>query len=209
MTCHVESEKEAGVELRNRRKRSLHDIINSSELLEARLTPKHVSYFNNKLSFCLSDFKKFIYGSFIHCWLYWVCTAAQGFSITVAGFSLQWLLCCRAQPLGCGLSNCGSWAWWPLGLWNLPGPRTEPVSPALAGRFLTTGPPGKTCSSDLVLFFLQSTSQWILDHTMAKPEIEPSCPTMQCSVRSSSQQDVAAVIYMLAAKPTKKNGNSV
>ena len=39
---------------------------------------------------------------------------------------------------------------------------------------------------------------------MAKPEIEPSCPTMQCSVRSSSQQDVAAVIYMLAAKPTKK-----
>ena len=25
------------------------------------------------------------------------------------------------------------------GLWNLPGPGIEPVSPALAGRFLTTG----------------------------------------------------------------------
>ena len=56
MTCHVESEKEAGVELRNGRKRSLYDIINSSELLEARFTPKHVSYFSNKLSFCLGDF---------------------------------------------------------------------------------------------------------------------------------------------------------
>ena len=29
------------------------------------------------------------------------------------------------------------------GMWNLPGPGLEPVSPALAGGFLTTGPPGK------------------------------------------------------------------
>ena len=28
-------------------------------------------------------------------------------------------------------------------MWNLPRPGTEPVFPALAGRFLTTGPPGK------------------------------------------------------------------
>ena len=27
--------------------------------------------------------------------------------------------------------------------WNLPGPGTEPMSPTLAGRFLTNGPPGK------------------------------------------------------------------
>ena len=32
----------------------------------------------------------------------------------------------------------------PCGMWDLPGPGTEPVSPALAGRFLTTGPPGKS-----------------------------------------------------------------
>ena len=30
------------------------------------------------------------------------------------------------------------------GMWDLPGPGLEPVSPALAGRFLTTAPPGKS-----------------------------------------------------------------
>ena len=29
-------------------------------------------------------------------------------------------------------------------MWDLPGPGIEPVSPALAGEFLTTVPPGKT-----------------------------------------------------------------
>ena len=29
------------------------------------------------------------------------------------------------------------------GMWNLPRSRIEPVSPALAGRFLSTVPPGK------------------------------------------------------------------
>ena len=28
-------------------------------------------------------------------------------------------------------------------MWDLPGPGIEPVSPALAGGFLTTEPPGK------------------------------------------------------------------
>ena len=28
-------------------------------------------------------------------------------------------------------------------MWDLPGPELEPVSPALAGGFLTTAPPGK------------------------------------------------------------------
>ena len=28
-------------------------------------------------------------------------------------------------------------------MWDLPGPGIKPMSPALAGRFLTTGPPGK------------------------------------------------------------------
>ena len=30
------------------------------------------------------------------------------------------------------------------GMWGLPGPGMEPTSPALADRFLTTGPPGKS-----------------------------------------------------------------
>ena len=28
---------------------------------------------------------------------------------------------------------------------DLPGPGSEPISPALASRFLTTGPPGESC----------------------------------------------------------------
>ena len=41
------------------------------------------------------------------------------------------------------LSSCGSRAWLLRGTWDLPRPGLEPVSPALAGRFLTTAPPGK------------------------------------------------------------------
>ena len=41
------------------------------------------------------------------------------------------------------LSSCGSRAQLLCGMWDLPRPGLEPVSPALAGRFLTTAPPGK------------------------------------------------------------------
>ena len=34
------------------------------------------------------------------------------------------------------------------GMWDLPGPGIESVSPALAGGFLTTVPPGKSLSTD-------------------------------------------------------------
>ena len=40
------------------------------------------------------------------------------------------------------LSNCGSRAELLRGMWDLPRPGLEPVSPALAGRFSTTPPPG-------------------------------------------------------------------
>ena len=54
------------------------------------------------------------------------------------------------------LSSCGSRAQ-PLcyGMWDLPRPGLEPVSPALAGRFSTTAPPGKPPSTD----FLKRLSQ--------------------------------------------------
>ena len=41
------------------------------------------------------------------------------------------------------LSNCGSQAQLLCGMWDPPRPGLEPVSPALAGRFSTTAPPGK------------------------------------------------------------------
>ena len=41
------------------------------------------------------------------------------------------------------LSSCGSRVQLLRGMWDLPRPGLEPVSPALAGRFSTTAPPGK------------------------------------------------------------------
>ena len=41
------------------------------------------------------------------------------------------------------LSNCGSRAQLLRGMWDIPRQGLEPVSPALAGRFSTTAPPGK------------------------------------------------------------------
>ena len=52
------------------------------------------------------------------------------------------------------LSNCGSRAQPLHGMWNLPRPGLEPTSPALAGRFSTTAPPGKPQNKLLVLLNL-------------------------------------------------------
>ena len=41
------------------------------------------------------------------------------------------------------LSNCGSRAQLLRDIWDLPRPGLEPMSPALAGIFSTTAPPGK------------------------------------------------------------------
>ena len=50
------------------------------------------------------------------------------------------------------LSSCGSRAQLLLGMWDLPRPGLEPVSPALAGRFSTTAPPGKPLPKSYVEF---------------------------------------------------------
>ena len=47
----------------------------------------------------------------------------------------------------CRLSNCGSRAQLLRGMWDLPRPGLEPMSPALAGRLSTTAPPGKPQSA--------------------------------------------------------------
>ena len=48
---------------------------------------------------------------------------------------------CGVWTLEHGLSSCVQ-ALLLRGMWNLPGPRIKPMSPTLAGRFLTTGLPG-------------------------------------------------------------------
>ena len=54
----------------------------------------------------------------------------------------------RAQDCGLQtperkLRNGAAWAQLLLGIWTLPGPGIEPMSPVLAGRFFTTEPPGR------------------------------------------------------------------
>ena len=68
------------------------------------------------------------------------------------------IFCCGAQALGvwasagaaCGLSSCGTWALLLRGMWKLPSPGIEPMSPALADGFLSTESPGKSSPSILV-----------------------------------------------------------
>ena len=47
------------------------------------------------------------------------------------------------------LTSCGSRAQLLRDMWDLPRPGLEPVSPALAGRFSTTAPPGKPLKTNL------------------------------------------------------------
>ena len=58
---------------------------------------------------------------------------------------------CLSQALERRLNNCGAQAQSLCGMWDLPGPGIEPVSPALAGGFLTAEPQEKPC-------------RWILNH---------------------------------------------
>ena len=58
--------------------------------------------------------------------------------------------CCGAQALECvGFSAGDAWVQFPHATWKLPRAGTEPVSPALAGRFLTTRSPEKSLTSYL------------------------------------------------------------
>ena len=121
----------------------------------------------------------FLMNLFIYFWLCWVFVAARAFlQLQRAGATLccgarashcGGFSCCRAWALGaqasvvvarrlssCGsralerrVSSCGAQAQLLRGMWDLPGPGLEPVSPALAGRFLTTAPPGKSLSLPL------------------------------------------------------------
>ena len=60
----------------------------------------------------------------------------------------------------CRLSNCGSRDQLLRGMWDLPRPGLEPVSPASAGRLSTTAPPGKPliCLPDSSLSVLRNVT---------------------------------------------------
>ena len=52
------------------------------------------------------------------------------------------------------LSSCDARAYLLRGMWDLPRPGREPVSPALAGRLSTTAPPGKPSPLIFILTIL-------------------------------------------------------
>ena len=60
------------------------------------------------------------------------------------------------------LSNCGSRTQLLHGTWDLPRPGLESMSPALAGRFSTTAPPGKPHGLFLTLYSPEELSHQIL-----------------------------------------------
>ena len=70
------------------------------------------------------------------------------------------------------LSNCGSQAQLLRGMWDLPRPGLEPMSPALAGRFSTTAPPGKPLcgyfKATVVTELLSELTQRLPEHKRVK-----------------------------------------
>ena len=58
---------------------------------------------------------------------------------------------CGSQALEHRLNSCGAQAYLVRGMWDLPGSGIKPMSPASAGGFFTTEPPGKPLSSLLLI----------------------------------------------------------
>ena len=104
-------------------------------------------------------------GLFCWAWAFSSCGERGLLFIVVHGLLIAVAsLCCRTWALGtqasvvvahglsiCGsralehrLSSCGAQAYLLRSMWDLPGPGFEPVSPTLAGGFLTTVPPEKS-----------------------------------------------------------------
>ena len=84
-------------------------------------------------------------GSFSYVWLSLVSargllSSCSGRTSPCCGFSWSW----SAGSGHVGFSSCGVHAWLLHDMWNLPGPGIELMSSALAGRFLSTEPPGKS-----------------------------------------------------------------
>ena len=117
-------------------------------------------------SFFFFNINLFIYLFIFGC--FWFFVAVCGFlKLRRAGATLRcsvWashcsgFCCCGARALGArasvvvarGLGSCGTRGQLPSGMWDLPRPGLEPMSPALAGGFLSTVPPGKP--NPLLLF---------------------------------------------------------
>ena len=147
-------------------------------------------------------FYKFIY-LFTYFWLRWVFVAVRGLSLVAAsggysslrcaGFSLRWLLLLWSTGSRLmGFSSCGTQAQqlWCTGLvapWRVGSFQTRAQThvPSLAGRFLTTAPPGKSRVNFLRQEIQKSGSLYQLTYSTA-PDVFKDSGFFHLSVLLSS-----------------------
>ena len=132
-------------------------------------------------------FSVFLNLLFIYFWLHWSSLLRAGFlQLWRAGATLHCVVvaCCGARALGAWASvvvarrlqsagsvvvahrlSCSA----ACGIF--PGPGLEPMSPALAGGFLTTAPPGKPMFSVFIRYPVFSCGLQTLQKTMGRPSI--------------------------------------
>ena len=153
-------------------------------------------------------FRLFVY-LFIYFWLCWVFVCVRGLSLVAAsgghsssrcaGLSLSRPLLLAEHRLQMRrLRSCGSRAQLLRGMWDLPRPGLEPVSPALAGRFSTTVPPGKPNgwvfegehASDIWYLYIPYVVMWIF------------CLTLRSTSKFSSWIDLSPKIQHTSLKLT-------
>ena len=84
------------------------------------------------------------------------CCGAWALGVRASVVAARGLSSCGSRALERRLSSCGTRAQLLHGTWDLPGPGLEPVSPALAGGFLTTAPQGKSLVCVLLMPLQQS-----------------------------------------------------
>ena len=106
---------------------------------------------------------------------------------------------CRAPALGCvGFSACSTQAQWSWrlglvasGMWNFPRTGIQPMSPALAGRFLSTGSPGTSLlrgfRSDQISHSVVSDSLRPHESQHARPPCPSPTPGVHLDSRPSSR----------------------
>ena len=115
----------------------------------------------------------FFLNLFIYFWLCWVFLSVRGLSLVAVSGGHSSSRCTGLSPIAASLvaehrlqthrlSSCGSRAQLLRRMWDLPRPGLEPVSPALAGRFLTTAPPGKPQQNSILISVFLFYSKYMI-----------------------------------------------
>ena len=105
------------------------------------------------------------------------CCREQALGTRASVVVARGLSSCGSRALECRLSSCGAQAQLLRSMWDLPRPGLEPVSPALAGGFSATAPPGKPSFLFLMLsntihnkvyfkkqFTIKKIVYWVFSH---------------------------------------------